>query len=529
MVAMRLVIASLVGVILGSIVQTQINLVALVALGATIPVGPWLATTLHDLATFAPIYAAMFVPGFVVAQLLSRALLRYVGSRFRLPLAVSSAMLALWVTFKVVDAFSPMPTLIAATRGLPGLFFMLASAGVAGAMFAALGDGARRRPGQPRVAGWLAVIAVAGLVGNTPPLRAQTADAAAEGHTSYRIDAVSEGLEHPWSIAFLPDRSMLVTERPGRIRWLEADGRTRVASLAGVPEVYASGQSGLFDIVLSPTFDADRELFLSYACGTASANHTCLARAILGTEGLEDVRVVFRAQPAKAGNAHFGGRLAWMDDGTLLLSLGDGFDYREQAQNPATHIGSIVRLKRDGSAPDDNPFVDDATARPEIYSIGHRNVQGLVFDAANQRVIMHEHGPRGGDEINIIDAGANYGWPLVTNGLDYTFARVTPFTTYPGTVAPLLDWTPSIGPSGLMLYRGAMFPQWQGNLLLGSLVNREVRRVTLSGDGKRAEDVEGLFGELEQRIRDVREGPDGAIYLLTDSPRGQLLRVTPAP
>ena len=520
------VIALLVGVVLGSIVQTQFNLAALQALGVEMPPGERIATTLHDLASFAPLYAVLFSVGFVVSQTAAALLSGWLGGRFLGLLCTGGAVVGLWATLWLVDTLAPPPTLVAATRGIAGLVAMLATAGVAGWLFAQL----RKRMAnakRPRGFSGMAIVMgslTASLVAGQPSQAAAAEDSKAEG--DYQIETLADGLQHPWSLAFLPDGRMLVTERPGRLRLLSAEGDTLAVSLNGVPEVFASGQAGLFDVLLSPAFEADRQLYLSYACGNKRANHTCLAKATLGDNGLEGVSEIFRAQPAKQGAAHFGGRLAWLPDNTLILTLGDGFDYREQAQQLTSHIGSIVRLNPDGSVPDDNPLVERDDARPEIYSYGHRNVQGLVFDADNQRLIAHEHGPRGGDELNIIEAGANYGWPIATGGLDYTGAKVTPFTEYPGTVSPLLAWTPSIAPSGMARYTGEQFPAWQGDLLVGALVNREVRRVRLSDDGTNAEDVEGLFGELEARIRDVRVGPQGAVYLLTDSPKGRLLRVT---
>lgn len=521
-------IALLAGVFLGSVVQTQINLAALQNMGVDISVMLRLETTFNDLITFAPIYAALFSVSFLLSQLAAVLISRWLGGRFQPLLSAGAASVALLVTFKIVDSFAPMPTLIAATRELPGLIAMLVSAALAGWLYALM----RRRvlkARRPRgFSGFALVVSVSGLV--TAPLGFTSSVQAQEGppaSQSYHIETLAEDLEHPWSLAFLPDGNMLVTERPGRLRLLSAEGDTLVASLSGVPNVYASGQSGLFDVLLSPQFEDDQQVYLSYACGSEEANHTCLAVGTLADTGLDNVEEIFRVQPAKQSDAHFGGRLAWLPDDTLILTLGDGFDYREQAQNLHNHIGSIVRLNPDGSVPDDNPFVGHDDVHPEIYSYGHRNVQGLVFDAENQRLIAHEHGPRGGDEINIIEAGANYGWPIATGGLDYTGARVTPFNEYPGTVSPSLEWTPSIAPSGLAIYMGELFPEWQGDLLVGALVDKKVRRVHLSADGSSAEDVEGLFGELDERIRDVRIGPEGAVYLLTDSPEGRVLRVTP--
>ncbi|WP_311064996.1 PQQ-dependent sugar dehydrogenase [Halomonas sp. DWK9] len=514
---LRFFIALLAGVILGSVVQTQINLAALQALGVAIPLSVRASTTGQDLIHFAPIYAAVLLPGFAMSQLAAALLVRRGTKKYRALIHTLAAVAGLWVTFWLANAFAPMPTLIAATRGPLGLAAMLATAGLAGWLLAVLTRGRVNARG----AASMAVVAGALLLPVAPSVDAQPAQ------STYQIDTLTEGLEHPWSLAWLPDGHMLVTERPGRLRLLSAQGETLVEALEGVPAVYASGQSGLFDVLLSPQFEQDRQLYLSYACGTASANHACLARATLEGNRLTQVEEIFRVHPAKSGDAHFGGRLAWLADNTLIMTLGDGFDNREEAQRKTSHIGGIVRLNPDGSAPRNNPFIADANALPALYSIGHRNVQGLVFDDANQRLIAHEHGPRGGDELNVITPGGNYGWPIATGGLDYTGARVSPFEEYPGMLPPALEWTPSIAPSGLALYQGALFPEWQGDLLVGSLVNREVRRVRLNEEG-RAEELERLFGELDARIRDVRVGPEGAVYLLTDSPEGSLVRVTPA-
>lgn len=343
----------------------------------------------------------------------------------------------------------------------------------------------------------------------------------------YQVSDLSEGLQHPWSLAFLPDGRMLVTERAGNLRLLSADGQTEVASVAGLPEVFVDGQAGLFDVALDPEFADNQRLFVSYACGTAEANNTCLASARFNGEALENVEQLFRAEPDKRGSAHYGGRMAFMPDQTLVLGLGDAFILREEAQNKGSHLGSIVRLNRDGSVPADNPWVGQDAVRPELYSIGHRNVQGMLWDADNQRLLSHEHGPRGGDELNRVVAGNNYGWPVITYGVDYNGAVITPFTEKSGMQQPLLQWTPSIAPSGMTLYHGELFPQWQGSLLVSTLAGRHVRRVALDASGA-VREQESLFAELGERIRDVRTGPDGAVYLLTDSPEGKLLRVTPA-
>jgi len=342
----------------------------------------------------------------------------------------------------------------------------------------------------------------------------------------YRIETVTSGLEHPWSMAFLPDGRMLVTERVGRLRIIEPDGSLNPQPVGGLPEGFVASQAGLMEVMLDPDFASNQQLYFSYAYGTTQANNTRLAKARLVDGQLQNVQVLFTALPAKAGAAHYGGRMAFLPDNTLVLTLGDGFDLREQAQDTSNHLGKIVRLNRDGSIPGDNPLVGQAGAAEEIYSFGHRNVQGIVYDGELQRLYSHEHGPRGGDELNLIEAGNNYGWPLITYGIDYNGAQISPYTELPGLQQPLLHWTPSVAPSSLTLYRGALFPQWQGDLFASTLAERSVRRIRMQ-DGKLA-GQEVLFDELDERIRDVRGGPDGALYLLTDSAEGRLLRVVPS-
>ena len=342
---------------------------------------------------------------------------------------------------------------------------------------------------------------------------------------TYRIETVASGLDHPWAIAFLPDGTQLVTERAGRLRLIE-QGVLRAEPVSGVPPVYASDQAGLFDIALDPDFGASRQIYLSFAHGDDAANALRVVRARYDAGALHEPEVLFTAQPMKRGGAHFGGRIAFLSDATLVVTVGEGFVHREGAQRLDNHFGKLVRFTRDGAVPPDNPFVRREGARPEIYSLGHRNPQGLVFDAQHGVLYEHEHGPRGGDELNRIAPGANYGWPLASFGLDYTGARISPWQEYPDTVAPLLHWTPSIAPSGMTLYRGNLFPAWKGSLFVAALVEKSVRRVELR-EGKAATQ-EILFTELNQRLRDVRAAPDGSLWLLTDSADGRVLRVVPA-
>lgn len=343
--------------------------------------------------------------------------------------------------------------------------------------------------------------------------------------SNYTLEVLAEPLEHPWSVAFLPDGTMLVTERPGRLRLITAEG-LRAAPVESVPEVFASGQAGLFDVLLAPDFAASRLLFLSYAHGSETGNHTRIVRARFDGQQLLEVTPVFTTQPAKSGDAHFGGRMAWLPDGTLLLGTGDGFFFREESQNLQSHLGKILRINADGSVPPDNPFVGTEQVKPEIYSYGHRHVQAIVIDQQHGTIYAHEHGPRGGDELNVILPGRNYGWPVISFGKDYSRALITPFTAYGGMEQPLLHWTPSIAPAGMTLYEGALFPAWRRSFFVAALAEESVRRVPLlNGGSPGAQDI--LFKELGQRVRDVRTGPDGALYLLTDEADGQLIRVSP--
>jgi glucose/arabinose dehydrogenase len=308
----------------------------------------------------------------------------------------------------------------------------------------------------------------------------------------YRLETVAEGLHHPWSVAQLPDRSFLVTERRGRLLHVGRQGGQQ--PLAGVPETYVAGQGGFFDVILHPRFADNRLVY------------------------------ILRVQPLKSTPQHYGGRLAFLPDGTLLLTTGEGFDYREAAQDPASELGKVLRIRADGSVPADNPL--SAAGARRVWTLGHRNPQGLVVDDASGVVWLHEHGPRGGDEVNRLVPGANYGWPAVTHGMDYSGATISPHRRWPGLVDPVHVWVPSIAPSGLALYRGDRFPAWRGDLFVGALVDRDVRRLDLENGAMVGE--ERLFGELDERIRDVRSAPDGFLYLLTDSEAGRLVRVRPA-
>ncbi len=351
---------------------------------------------------------------------------------------------------------------------------------------------------------------------------AASANEAASAGGAPVIETVAEGLRFPWCIAFLPDGDMLVTERGGGLRRVRP-GSGVVADIAGVPAVYERSQGGLFDVMLDRDFERSGTLFLSYAHGTPDANVLRVARARLVDDALTDVTVLFDTAPTKDTPVHYGGRMVQLPDGSLLVTTGDGFDYREQAQRLDNTFGKTVRIRDDGTVPDDNPFVDRDGARPEIWTYGHRNPQGLVVDGRTGLVYLHEHGPRGGDELNVLEPGLNYGWPVTTFGLDYSGAKISPFTERPGMRQPLVHWTPSIAPAGMAWYGGAVFPEWQGDLFVAALVEKSVRRIELR-DG-RVTSQEVLFEDLGERIRDVRAGPDGRLYLLTDSEQGRVLAV----
>lgn len=340
----------------------------------------------------------------------------------------------------------------------------------------------------------------------------------------YQLETVAEGLNLPWSIAFLPDGGYLVATRPGELLRISEQGDVS-APLTGTPETFVESQGGYFDIMLDSQFATNKLVYLSFAWGSIEENATRIVKATLGDAGLENVEALFTVSPTKAGGAHYGGKMVQMPDGSIVLSTGDGFEYREAAQDKFSQLGKILRFNTDGSAHTDNPFADGKEGNPFVLSYGHRNTQGLVVDKASNKIYNHEHGPQGGDEINYVEAGNNYGWPAITYGINYSGAFVSPFKEAPGMDQPLKYWTPSIAPSGFAIYQGDAFPAWQGDFFVGALVNKEVRRLEMV-DGKIVSE-EALFSELNARIRDVRVSPKGLIYLLTDSDSGKIVRVRP--
>ena len=350
--------------------------------------------------------------------------------------------------------------------------------------------------------------------------------AAESDDMAYEVEVLQEGLEYPWGLAQLPDGSLLITEKPGRLLHLSADFSSR-HSIEGVPEVDWVGQGGLLDVVLHPEYgQADnRWIYLSYSKVCATGFTTVLSRYRLQDYRLEDGQLLFEAHPCGGLTWHFAGRLAFDADGYLFLTVGDRGE-RENAQELSSHWGKLIRLHADGRIPEDNPFVGDADALPEVYSYGHRNPQGLAWNPFDGKLWLHEHGPKGGDELNRIRAGANYGWPRVTHGREYTGGIISEQTHAPGIEPPVWHWTPSIAPSGFAIYDGEPFAKWRGHLLVGALKFRNVYRVQLGQEGEVHEQV--LPEPQGHRIRDIRVLGDGLIYLLTDDADGQLLRLVPA-
>ncbi|EPL07180.1 PQQ-dependent sugar dehydrogenase [Pseudomonas sp. CF161] len=374
----------------------------------------------------------------------------------------------------------------------------------------------------------LATFCASVFLTTVPAASAATAQQYASEQGTLSVTPITQNLDHPWALAFLPDsQGMLVTERPGHLRLVNADGRVS-APLTGVPQVWAKGQGGLLDVVLSPDFKQDRMVYLSYAEGGGEGGTagTAVGRGRLSSDlkSLEGFQVIFRQEPKLSTGNHFGSRLVFDRDGYLFITLGENND-RPTAQDLDKLQGKVVRLFADGKVPDDNPFVGQSGVRPEIWSYGHRNPQGAALNPWSGTLWENEHGPKGGDEINIIERGKNYGWPLATHGINYSGQPIPEAQgqSAPGTVAPHHVWEKSPGISGMAFYDGDRFKAWQHNVFIGALASQELIR--LQFDGEQVVHEERLLGELKARIRDVRQGPDGYLYVLTDEDKGGLYRV----
>lgn len=341
--------------------------------------------------------------------------------------------------------------------------------------------------------------------------------------TEFDVHLVAEGFHLPWGMAFMPDGNVLVTEKIGQLRVVTPNGRIS-PPIKGVPAVFAHQQGGLLDVALDPDFANNHTIYLSYAEPEGSVAGTAVAKAQLKDSSLENVQVIFRQLPKTPGGVHFGSRLVFAPDGNLFITLGDRGNYLEQAQQLDNYFGKIIRIRPNGTAPADNPFVNDPKAKPEIWSYGHRSVQGAAIHPKTGALWIHEHGPKGGDEINIPQPGKNYGWPKASYGVHYDLTPIKDEHAEQGFEEPIHYWTPSIAPSGMVFYDGKLFPGWRGNLFVGALVGRQV--VRLSVDDKRVRSEEKLLLNT-LRFRDVEQGPDGALYLLTDEENGKLLKLTP--
>ncbi len=330
----------------------------------------------------------------------------------------------------------------------------------------------------------------------------------------YELETVAENLDQPWSVAFLPDGGFLLALRGGSLVKLSADGLERTF-IENTPATRFAGQGGYFDVILDRDFSNNKRLFLSLAESNTDGNGTGVVAATLKDNSLRDVTHIYRNKDRISTSAHYGGRMIQLPDQRILLTTGDGFNYREDSQNIDSHLGKIIEL---------TPSADDGSYLAKVFAYGFRNPQGLIYDESEGAIYMHEHGPKGGDELNIVEASKNYGWPATSYGVNYSGARVSPYTSLPGIEEPLKYWTPSIAPSGLTRYDGELFPDWKGSFFIGTLVYRDVRRVTLTADGSQEEI---LFASMEERIRDIRTAPDGHLYILTDGEQGKLIRVAP--
>lgn len=344
----------------------------------------------------------------------------------------------------------------------------------------------------------------------------------------YTEIVVAEGLSFPWDLTFLPGGDVLVTERDGALR-LIGDGGLEEEAIAGVPDSFFAGQGGLLEVEATPDFAQTNEIILTYSGGDEAANHTAVFKARLDDMALVDGETIFRSSPDRDTDAHYGGRVAFLPDGTMLLTLGDAFAYREQAQLRDNHLGTVVRMTLDGTPPADNPFFNEGGDAAFVYSYGHRNVQGIAFDSRRGIIWEHEHGPAGGDELNQLSPGDNYGWPIVTEGRDYNGARISPFEDHEeqGFTAPVWGWTPSIAPAGLAVYDDDLFADWTGDLFVAALAGTAIHHLDLDANG--AVNAENrIFLEGRPRIRQIATGPDGALWVLTDGAEGKLVRLVPA-
>ena len=521
------VVAALVCAAIASAIQTQVNIAEIAQLGVKTSMAQNILVTAEDMLLFGPIMTGISVVGLLIAFALAT-LLRTVTPASGLIGFSVFGWIGLWVAFKLLGLVTPMSALVSATREWSGLA-LICLAGTAGALVyswharrLARAENTSKKTERARMACSLlllflpaasfAIMAPSGAPG-VPKVST----------TDYMVDTIADKLDRPWSVAILPDGRHLVTLMAGKLLSIGRDSHVSELELTGFPSVFNSGGSiGFMEVVADPKFSQNGYLFFTTAYGTEALNGTHVVRAKLVGDRLEAAKVIFTTTP-KPGPGNNGGRMAFLPDDTMLLTVGDGSERKEEAQNLSNHLGKVIRIDREGKAPSDNPFLSHPDAKPEIYSLGHRNPQGIVFDSMAGVAITSEHGARGGDEINLIRPGANYGWPMVTDGIDYSFARISPHHHVKGHYDPLLQWTPSIAPAGLAIYGGSHFPQWKDALLVPALKERAIR-VVIRVDGHPKSQFL-LLAELDERIRDVKV-MDGVIYLVTDGEAGRLLALT---
>ena len=342
--------------------------------------------------------------------------------------------------------------------------------------------------------------------------------------SGYKFETILDDLDDAWSIVFLSEDKVLYTEMPGKLKIASLSDKT-ITNINNVPSVQYGGQGGLSEVVLDPDFKSNNMIYFSYSAKDKNGKSTLfLSSAELRENSLINTKVLFEAKAPRRSPVHLAAKIAFLKDGTILLASGDGFDHREQAQTLDNHFGKIIRINKDGSVPSDNPFINTKNALPEIYSYGHRNMQGLVVTSSGD-IYEHEHGPRGGDEMNLVEPALNYGWPAITYGIDYSGAIISPFTEKEGMEQPLLHWTPSIAPSDMIYYEGSVYPELKNSFLVTALVSKDVKKVTFKD---KVDNQESLFSELDIRLRNIQASPNGIIYLLTDGPKGKLIKVLPS-
>lgn len=508
-----LLVAALATAVAASVMQTQMNLHSIAQMEVQVDWGERAALTAEDLARFGPVMFGFSLAGSVLALPLQVGLRRLrLGA---LPCALLAGVLGLGIVLALLRSVIPMPAL-AATRELSGLVLMSLCGLVGGLVSCALSSRVGRAPFVGAAAyllPGLALLLPAASLLLMRPIPQQPKPVAATG---YEVTTVAKGLQWPWSLAELPDGRWLVTEMTGRVKLIDRAGVMKEVNTVRVPAPYQRERViGLMEVALSPDFENDRYIYLTQGYRDTRGAGVLLIRGVLtevaGEWSVEQVRILFETTP-KRSDGNNGGRLAFLDANTLLMTVGDGSARREEAQNPSNSLGKVMRI---GLAP--------GNSGAAVYTSGHRNPQGIVRDPVTGEVYVSEHGPRGGDELNRLRPGGNYGWPIVSQGIDYPFARVSPFTRRDGFEDPDLVWSPSIAPSGLAVYQGDLFKRWQGDFLVPALRERGIRRLVRDGD--RVTRQELVLGELGERIRDVKVAADGSIYVLTDGADGKLLRL----